>query len=244
MNEINRLYKLQDKILMSLSDFVATGNRFPFFLTGGTALVRFHFKNAYRVSYDLDFFSTEDITKEDVVRVVSFLSERFCVSLKAESTEEGIFVYEVEERGLSIKVDFVRDPFLQVFEPKELEGTSLLIDSMRAIYFRKVYTLIDLYVQERSVDRIKDILDLMELSRSFMPLADFVREFVEIWRQNFKTKIQLGLVVGALKDIFLVLPYHKEEIESVLKRIYYSSVSYEEIEKWLKMQIGVLQSMT
>jgi len=90
-----------------------------------------------------------------------------------------MFVYEVEERGLSIKVDFVRDPFLQVFEPKELEGTSLLIDSMRAIYFRKVYTLIDLYVQERSVDRIKDILDLMELSRSFMPLADFVREFVE-----------------------------------------------------------------
>ena len=41
MNEINRLYKLQDKILMFLSDFVATGNRFPFFLTGGTALLDF-----------------------------------------------------------------------------------------------------------------------------------------------------------------------------------------------------------
>jgi len=244
MKEIDRLYELQDKILMSLSDFVATGNMFPFFLTGGTALVRFHLKNAYRVSYDLDFFSTEDITKEDVERVAFFLSERFCISLKAESTEEKIFVYEVGEGNLSVKVDFVRDPFLQVFEPKELGGTSLLIDSMWAIYFRKVYALIDLYVHERPVDRIKDILDLMELSRSFMPLADFVREFVEIWRQNFETKIQLGLVVEALRDIFLILPYHKQEIESVLKRIYYSSISYEEIEKWLRMQIRSLKDMT
>jgi len=244
MNEIGKLYELQDRILMSLSDFVAAGNKFPFFLTGGTALVRFHFKSAYRVSYDLDFFSTENVTKEDVKRVASFLSDRFNISLKAEDVEEEIFVYEVKEGELSVKVDFVRDPFLQVFEPEELEGTSLLIDSMRAIYFRKVYALIDLYVHERPVDRIKDVLDLMELSKSFMPLSDFVGEFVEIWRQNFETKIQFGLVVGALRDIFLALPYHKQEIESALKKIYYSSISYEEIEKWLRMQIGLLKGMT
>jgi len=240
----NKLYKLQDKILAFLSDLVAAGKPFPFFLTGGTALVRFHLKSAYRISYDLDFFSTEETTKEDVKRIVSSLSERFSVFLKAENEEEKILVYEVREGGLSVKVDFVRDPLLRVFEPEELEGTRLLIDSARAIYFRKVYALIDSYVHGRPVDRIKDILDLMELSRSFMPLSSFIKEFVEIWRQNFETKIHSGLVAGALRDIFLALPYRKQEIESALERIYYSSISYEEMERWLRTQMESLKSMT
>ena len=41
----------------------------------------------------------------------------------------------------------MRDPFLQVFESKELSGTSLLIDSVWAIYFRKFYALINRLVQ-------------------------------------------------------------------------------------------------
>jgi predicted nucleotidyltransferase component of viral defense system len=243
MSEIDKLYELQDKILTSLSDFLNSGNKFPFFLTGGTALVRFHLKITYRISYDLDFFSYEKITKEEVENIISFLFKKFNVSFKAENEEEKIFICELREGDLSVKVDFVEDPFLQVFEPEKLEETNLLIDSIQAIYFRKIYALIDLYIRGRPVDRIKDILDLMELTKKFLPLPDFVRKFVEIWRQNFETKIQAGLIAEALRDIFLVLPYHKQEIESALKRIYYSSIGYEEIEEWVRTQITLLKGM-
>ncbi len=220
MNKVAKLYELQDKILALLSDFVSAGNKFPFFLTGGTALVRFHFKSSYRISYDLDFFSTEDITESDVQHIAEFLSERVNVELKARNEEEKIFFYEVAEKDISVKLDFVKDPFLQVFEPQTLKETNLLIDSIKAIYFRKVYAIIDLYINERPVDRIKDILDLIELSKRYIPLPDFVKEFVEIWHQNFESRIQAGMIAGALRDIFLHLSYHEEEIGNLLQRIY------------------------
>jgi len=238
----DKLYKLQDEILLNLSDFVSGGNRFPFFLTGGTALVRFHLRSSYRISYDLDFFSTESISEKDIEPIVTFLSRKFEIGLIAKNNKDGIFIYEIKGKNVQIKVDFVNDPFLQIFEPQKLEGTKLLIDSIQAIYFRKVYALIDLYINERPIDRIKDILDLMELSKRYMPLPDFIREFVEIWRQNFESRIEAGLVAGALREIFNLLPYHKEKIEALLSEIYYSNVGYAEIEKWVSEQVRLLKS--
>ena len=243
MVSTDNLYKFQDEILLHLSDFVSAGNRFPFFLTGGTALVGFHLKSFYRISYDLDFFSTEDISERDVEPIITFLSQKFKLGLSAKSTENGIFIYEIKRKDISIKVDFVNDPFLQVFEPQKLEGTELFIDPLKAIYFRKVYALIDLYVNERPVDRIKDILDLMKLSKYYMPLSDFVKEFVEIWRQNFESEMQTGLIAGALREIFNLLPFHKKEIASSLQKIYYTNVKYREIEKWVSQQIRLLKSI-
>ena len=242
MTNTDKLYKLQDEILLNLSDFVSGGNRFPFFLTGGTALVRFHLRSSYRISYDLDFFSTESISEKDIEPIVTFLSGKFKIGLIAKNSKNGIFIYEIKGKNVQIKVDFVNDPFLQIFEPQKLEETKLLIDSIQAIYFRKVYALIDLYINERPIDRIKDILDLMELSKRYMPLPDFIREFVEIWRQNFESRIEAGLVAGALREIFNLLPYHKEKIEVLLSEIYYSNVGYAEIEKWVSEQVRLLRS--
>lgn len=52
MNKFLELYKLQDKILE-----IVGRNELDFFLSGGTALHRFHFNNKFRYSEDLDFFA-------------------------------------------------------------------------------------------------------------------------------------------------------------------------------------------
>ncbi len=199
-------------------------------------------RNSYRISYDLDFFSTKGISEEDVEPIITFLSGKFEVGLIARNNKSGLFIYEIKGMDVSIKLDFVNDPFLQIFEPQKLEGTELLIDSIQAIYFRKVYALIDLYINERPIERVKDILDLMELSKHYKPLPDFIREFVEVWRQNFESRIEAGLVAGVLREIFNLLPYHKEKIEVLLSEIYYSSVGYAEIEKWVSEQMRLLKS--
>jgi hypothetical protein len=229
---------LQDEILSALSEF-AKKNDFPFVLTGGTALVRFLLKSSYRVSYDLDFFSVRNISDKEVQEVISFLSQRFDVRFKGVLgiEEIPIFKYEIVSRNIGIKLDFVQDPFAGIFVPQFLEGTNLMLDSVFAIYFRKLYAVLSASLQGIAIDRIKDILDLMELDRNVKPLPDFVfDDFCKVWRQNFPTKIDPDYIRKTLRRLFLDIGYRKEEVASVLEEIYFSNRTVEEIERWLLIQ--------
>jgi hypothetical protein len=239
---IGPLYELQDEILSALSGF-AEENGFPFVLTGGTALVRFILKSPYRISYDLDFFSTREFSIQELENVINFLSRNFCVQFKSQSgiAEIPIYKYEISSQECSIKIDFVQDIFCGIFTPSKLPGTVLNMDSADAIYFRKIYTLLSSSVQGIIADRIKDTLDLIQLDTRIKPFTKYVAEdFCEIWKQNIPREITPLHVLKSLKKLFFEVEEKSEEIEKVLQEVYFSKVTTGEILKWLRQKIEEL----
>jgi hypothetical protein len=97
----NTLYPLQDKVL-DIVDSLGTS----FYLTGGTALSRFHFNHRY--SDDLDFFLNDDPKFQDgVKRIINAISGNGLKQI-IEKRDESFCRLTVE--GI-LKLDFVNDIF-------------------------------------------------------------------------------------------------------------------------------------
>jgi len=249
MGQKEELYKLQDEILSALSEF-AKENDFPFVLTGGTALVRFLLKKHYRISYDLDFFSTTYFSVQELTKVVEevadFLSKRFHFEIKEPvgTFEIPIVKCEVFSESCGFKIDFVGDNFfLGIFQPVKFL-TNLYIEPLEAIYFRKVYSLLSSFVQGIAIDRIKDTLDLIQLDRNVKPFTDYVvGDFCVIWKQNIPREVSPLHILKPLKKLFLDVEERKEEVDKVLSEVYYTSITTEEVLKWLRFQIVKLSQL-
>jgi len=249
MGQRENLYKLQDEVLSALSEFAGVYD-FPFVLTGGTALVRFLLKDNYRISYDLDFFSTTCFSVQELIRVVEevadFLSKRFYFEIKEPvgTFEIPIVKCEVSSESCSFKIDFVGDNFFSgIFQPVRFL-TNLYIEPLDAIYFRKVYSLLSSSVQGIAVDRIKDTLDLIQLDGNVKPFTNYVVEdFCTIWKQNIPREISPLHILKSLKKLFLDVEERKEEVDKVLLEIYYTSITTEEVLKWLRFQIERLSQL-
>ena len=101
--DYRKLYRIQDKILLSLKPVLS-----PFYLTGGTALGRFYLN--HRFSEDLDFFINKSDTFQSSVKdIEKVLIRKFSV-LKHESIVYEDFVrYYIEEEEGVLKVEFVND---------------------------------------------------------------------------------------------------------------------------------------
>jgi len=95
----NTLYPLQDKILG-----IIDGLGSPFYLTGGTALSRFHFNHRY--SDDLDFFVNNNPKFQDdinrIIRAIAGHGLKYAVEKK----DEAFCRLTIED---ILKVDFVND---------------------------------------------------------------------------------------------------------------------------------------
>ncbi len=175
--KFSRLYDFQDEILKALSEF-AKWEEFPFVLTGGTALVRFLLKRAYRISYDLDFFyqglSLSSWSKRELE---FFLLERFPVFAFRLLSSSTLRMWRaiIGKSGLMVSVDFVEDQFSGVFETIPLEGFSPLRveTAQEGVYFRKVFAATSYLEERKVVERVKDLIDLIELDK-LAPLQDFV----------------------------------------------------------------------
>lgn len=158
-----QLYKTQDKIL----DLVAKEN-LDFYLTGGTALQRFHY-NQFRFSDDLDFFlinnGIKNHTPKEFNDFISMLQDNN-IDFKIKVSNQYFTQLCIKENNL--KIDLVND---YVFHEKndyvKLEN-GLLIDSIQNIFVNKLETSI-------SRDEPRDLFDIyiiltnneMDIEKSF-----------------------------------------------------------------------------
>jgi len=237
------LESFQDKVLNAISEYAMT-EPFPFNLTGGTALIRFHSDVIYRISYDLDFFSTDSIYRFDFSRLEKFLKNRFVLESIDNLMEQGtpFFRFNIVDEDTLLKVEFVEDLFAGAFEGEPLEGYSFKIEPIYAIYTRKIWAVASALENKReSWNRIKDIIDLMHLDKNYMRFEKFfTQKFKVIAKQN-----GIGLSEGrmltylyALMEIILKNYIH---FEKLLEEQYISIYKLGDIIKWLEKKEKALR---
>jgi len=152
----NALYPLQDLVLETM-------NRGEFYLTGGTALSRFHYN--HRFSDDLDFFfdgyNHPGESFSLAYREILYSLEK--VLDKIEVTIDGEFFKRVfvTKRETVLKLEFIFENYKTVGEKSDFKGC--LIDSRENICANKIGTVMD----RRTA---KDFLDLFYLLRD-VPLS-------------------------------------------------------------------------
>ncbi|MDP2927845.1 MAG: nucleotidyl transferase AbiEii/AbiGii toxin family protein [Candidatus Omnitrophota bacterium] len=230
---VDKIIEVRDKTLKKLANKL--GN---FYLAGGTALSLFYFK--HRESYDLDFF-TKDFSRANIEEIISALSKDMGleVELLAEQNRQGfarMMVYSLKVGDdSSLKIDFVEDVYKLLKPLKNIDGAPIL--AIEDIYFRKILTACGSIATVDSVGRssfaggrqeAKDFFDLYFLSKTFMPLSNFVNEFCQqpqkesiiVW---FRTYDRFAMKTGLLEIItdkkveFSEMERHfKNEVEKIV----------------------------
>lgn len=163
------------------SDFL----RKNFYFTGGTALSVFYLQHRY--SEDLDFFSENEFSYEEILSQVQKWAQKLNFSFKAESKEVVKMFFLDFENGVNLKIDFGYYPYKRV--EKGLIDDGLEIDSLLDIAINKLST-----VNQRS--SAKDFVDLYYLLQKFT-LWDLI-EGVKI---KFRMELDPWLLVSDLEYV-------------------------------------------
>lgn len=144
------LYKTQDKIID-----IITKEKLGFYLTGGTALQRFHF-DSYRYSDDLDFFLIENgesktIHKEFELFVKALKDNNIDFTITPNTAKSPNFRQIIVKEN-KLKIDLVNDIVFHEDDFVMLEN-GLKIDSIQNIFANKIETSI-------SRNEIRDLFDI------------------------------------------------------------------------------------
>lgn len=182
----NTLYPIQDKVFEAIHTKV-------FYLTGGTALSRFHYR--HRFSDDLDFFydgfnhpkENFNFSYREIVYDLEKKFEKIDVSIDGEFFKR-LFIYD---HNAVLKVEFVYENFKTVGDKKEFKG--ILVDSKENICANKIGTVSD----KRAV---KDFLDL------FFLLEDIDLARAIEWSELKKVPLDYEGLLTATGDV-LKKPY-------------------------------------
>lgn len=127
-----------------------------FYFTGGTALSEFYLHHRY--SEDLDFFSENEFSYEDILSQIRQWALKFNFSFKAEPKEIVKMFFLDFENGVNLKIDFGYYPYKRV--EKGLVFEEITVDSLLDIAINKLST-----VNQRS--SVKDFVDLYYLLDKF-----------------------------------------------------------------------------
>lgn len=146
----NKLYPLQDKVLEIIEK-----TDLDFYLTGGTALGRFHLEHRY--SDDLDFFvnDNKDFKKQCNSAVDSLKNSWKC---NVATTSASFLRLFLEENELSLKIDFVNDIPVH-FGDFRSSPIYYRVDNWRNILSNKLCALSRL--------EAKDIVDILFIAKKF-----------------------------------------------------------------------------
>lgn len=238
------LYSLQDKVLQVISEF-AKEHDFPFILTGGTALVRFLLRNPYRISYDLDFFSDRlnVFNGWDRKNLKSFLLRHFDVVIFSDLSSQSLKMWKgvVGNNNITVNLDFVDDQFSGIFETIPLEDFNPLeVETPKGIYFRKLFAVITgTQNEDRVVERIKDVVDLIELDKK-IPLVDFVAdEFMTIIQQNFGTP-DIEEFLTKFRLLYKIVKRNSEKVNIILNEKLLTTVTVQDLLRWVEKKLEVL----
>lgn len=192
-------YAAQDKILAAFSKMKS----FPFVLSGGTALSRFYFH--HRFSEDLDFFFkgfTYSFAFVDLV-INALRKEAFLCDLVGRTDEPGRLKfagYVITQDKVSVKVDFLEDPFSGMWLPvhrKSDSGLVFEVDHPDQIYYRKFYSLLEQWHHTKKIRREKDLIDLYFLHRYHQK----IERTMVLYRRNHVPidEEKIIMILGSLK---------------------------------------------
>lgn len=174
------LLKIQDTVLEAFY----SSPEFPFVLSGGTALSRYYLH--HRESEDLDFFCKNIILDfEYIYRIINlYLRTKGFICEEIERADiKGQIKYIIfvvsPANGLSLKMDFIEDPFSGMWEPvmrRDYTDSPVLIDALDLIYYRKLYAVT--YGKQSLTDRVKDLVDLYFLNeiKPIFEMIDYTTE--------------------------------------------------------------------
>jgi predicted nucleotidyltransferase component of viral defense system len=156
------IYEIQNTILDTFYGL----SEFPFVFSGGTALSRYYLQ--HRESEDLDFFCKNITLDFEYIHRIINQNLRFkgFICEEIERADRAgqigyIFFVVASPTGVSIKVDFLEDPFTGMWEPqmrKDYTANPVQVDALELIYYRKLYAVT--YGKHPLAERIKDIVDL------------------------------------------------------------------------------------
>lgn len=175
-----KVYQAQDRILK----FLKKRKRFPFVLSGGTALSRFYLH--HRFSEDLDFFfegfefSFEKIDSHILALQQSGIRCEFLG--KTDVPDRFKFCAYLIGDTLPIKTDFLEDPLSGMWNPLEKKsdsGLSFRIDHKDQIYYRKFYAVLEQWYKHQTIRRIKDIVDLYILHTQYRSIEDTIDYYLK-----------------------------------------------------------------
>lgn len=144
------LYPLQDRVFQLAAVY---GN--AIYLTGGTALARFHFH--HRLSEDLNFFTITDDLKLIVADMMARLSNQG-FSVEVEKLDIYFARCYVTLDGVRLKMDFARE--FNLLGAPELTQSGIFVNPLEDIGANKISAF-----EDRA--EIKDIIDLFYLCRTF-----------------------------------------------------------------------------
>lgn len=137
-----------------------------FYLTGGSALGIFYLQ--HRLSYDLDFFTSEEVNWHIVQNLVLDISKTIAASCRTITAAPQFHRFELTREMEREIIDFVIEQVPQIDPQKEQIG-NVRVDTLREIAVNKVCTLIGRSEQ-------KDIIDLFYLSKQGFDVLDLLPE--------------------------------------------------------------------
>lgn len=142
-----KLYNTQDKILE-----IVAREKLGLYLTGGTALQRFHF-DSYRYSDDLDFFllnnGNSNANAKEFNEFVKSLQDN---AIDFTITKQSPYFMQIIISENNLKVDLVNDVVFHEDDFVKLDN-GLIIDSIQNIFSNKLETSI-------SRNEIRDLFDI------------------------------------------------------------------------------------
>lgn len=165
-NHFKEVMRLQERILFEFSKNNAFGQS-GLYLSGGTALARFH-REGTRFSEDLDFFFEK--STEDWKGWMATLSlSGFTVEVMGTSRREGFAMTAtalISSENLTVKVDWIEDFFWGMWFPRmyALHDFNIWIDHVDAIRHKKLFS-IEQAIKRGNSPRNKDVFDLLEIVR-------------------------------------------------------------------------------
>lgn len=143
----NKLYPLQDAALQKLNGVTS------FYLTGGTAISRFHYHHRY--SEDLDFFMNHSKDFRDEAKKLIATLESGFPDVKVIMDMESFFrIFVKDEEGTVLKVELINDVGFRYGKPKD-GGAYHLVDIPRNILSNKLCAL--------SRSAAKDVVDIITI---------------------------------------------------------------------------------
>lgn len=127
-----------------------------FYLSGGTALAGYYIP--YRFSEDLDFFSEQEISVDEIVVFIKSNKTNLNYQEIDINTSFNRNLIYLKFKVATLKTEFTYYPFTQIEKPKEIGG--IKIDSIIDIAVNKVFTIYQ-------KPRIRDFTDLYMIHQKY-----------------------------------------------------------------------------
>lgn len=138
-----------------------------FFLTGGSALGVFYLQ--HRLSFDLDFFTTDESLDWHVLdNELQAISRAMSASISSVTSSPTFRRYELTRNSEREVLDFVIEFAPQIDREKNSIG-NLRVDTLREIMVNKICTLIGRC-------EVKDVVDLFFLEKRGFRVAEYFEE--------------------------------------------------------------------